>query len=104
MTTRSMKPLGAREAGARAGRDNAMTIAVMNPGRQSLTAKELRISLANPQARIEPIRRDGVRSEIGDWTVSGLPLPVGGRWTLLIDVLIDDFHSVKLEREVVLPT
>lgn len=62
-----------------------------------LDAKEVTLVLSNPIAGIEPIRRKAAKAGDGSWRVDGLIIPVPGRWTARIDVLISDFEIAKLE-------
>ncbi|OWJ56310.1 copper resistance CopC/CopD family protein [Inquilinus limosus] len=62
-----------------------------------LDAKEVTLVLSNPAAGIEPIRRKAVQPGDGTWRVDGLVIPVPGRWTVRVDVLISDFEIAKLE-------
>jgi copper transport protein len=62
-----------------------------------LDAKEVTLVLSNPAAGIEPIRRKAAKAGDGSWRVDGLIIPVPGRWTARIDVLISDFEIAKLE-------
>jgi copper transport protein len=62
-----------------------------------LDAKEVTLVLSNSAAGIEPIRRKAAKSDDGSWRVDGLIIPVPGRWTARIDVLISDFQIAKLE-------
>lgn len=61
-----------------------------------LAAKELRLSLANPAAGIEPIERAAVRQPDESWQVSGMTLPAAGRWTVEIEILVSDFEMIRL--------
>lgn len=53
-------------------------------------AKEVTFVFSNPAAGIEPIRRPASKPGDGTWRAEAT-LPVPGRWTVRIDVLIDDF-------------
>ncbi len=68
-----------------------------------LIAKEVRVSLANPTAGIEPLQRQATRVEDGHWSVDGLIFPVGGAWTVRLNVLISDFESLPLEGMLTVP-
>lgn len=69
---------------------------------QVLNAKEVTLVLANQAAGIEPIRRKGVRRGEANWRVNGLVMPVPGRWSIRVDVLITDFDIVRLEGDIVI--
>lgn len=62
----------------------------------TLAAKEVRVTLANPAAGIEPIRRPATETA-GLWRVEGLTLPVPGVWTVRLDVLVNDFETRRLD-------
>jgi copper transport protein len=68
-----------------------------------MPAREVRVSLANPTAGIEPLQRQATRVEDGRWSVDGLTLPVGGAWTVRLDILISDFESLPLEGTLMVP-
>ncbi|WP_235679065.1 copper resistance CopC/CopD family protein [Aquibium microcysteis] len=63
------------------------------------TAKAVTLVLSRPDAGIEPIRRD-MAAEEGVWRAGDLVLPLPGRWSLRVDVLVSDFERVRLEGEV----
>lgn len=73
------------------------TIVVLTGDFGPLDAKEVTLVLSNPAAGIEPIGRKAAKSDDGSWRVDGLIIPVPGRWTARIDVLISDFEIAKLE-------
>lgn len=64
------------------------------------TAKAVTLVLSRPDAGIEPIRRDMTVTEIGAWRAGDLVLPLPGRWSLRVDVLVSDFERVRLEGEI----
>jgi len=68
-----------------------------------LAAKEVTISLANAAAGIEPIRRGATLAEGTTWRVDDLHIPLAGRWSLRVDILIDDFDKETLGDDVLLP-
>lgn len=68
-----------------------------------LVAQDVRVSLANPTAGIEPLQRQATRIEDGHWRVDGLTFPVGGAWTVRLNVLISDFESLPLEGTLTVP-
>jgi copper transport protein len=39
----------------------------------------------------------------GRWRIDDLRIPVAGRWTVRLDILVDDFEKVTLEDAVTLP-
>jgi copper transport protein len=84
-------------------RDLRVDIQVLDSEFNALAVKEVTVTLANPAAGIEPIRRAAVRSRDGHWRVEGLRIPVAGQWTVRVDLLIDDFEKIVLEDQVDLP-
>jgi len=68
-----------------------------------LAARDVRVSLANPAAGIEPLQRQATLVADGRWRVDGLTFPVGGAWTLRLGVLISDFDSLSLEGTLAVP-
>ncbi|TJV27517.1 MAG: copper resistance protein CopC, partial [Mesorhizobium sp.] len=53
--------------------------------------------LSKPDAGIEPIKRAAAKPGDGTWRVDDLVVPVPGRWTARLDILISDFEMVKIE-------
>lgn len=68
-----------------------------------LVAQDVQVSVANPAAGLEPLGRPAMRVADGHWRVDGLTFPVGGAWTLQIEVLISDFDSLSLEGTLTVP-
>lgn len=64
-----------------------------------LDAQSVTLVLANPAAGIEPLHLPATKGEDGRWHVS-LTLPVPGRWTVRLDILISDFDMARLEDEI----
>jgi copper transport protein len=79
------------------GRAGPVTIAVslLDAEFGPLPAKEVRLSLANPGAGIEPIERTAVRQDDGSWRVE-MTLPAAGRWTVELEILVSDFEMIRL--------
>src|SRR5262249_62249944 len=69
-----------------------------------LAAKEVTLVLANPAAGIEPMRRIARRTGEMNWRIDDLRIPVAGRWTLGVEILISDFDKVTVEDTVALPS
>jgi copper transport protein len=76
----------------------AVSVFVMDGAFDPLPAKEVTLVLSNPAAGIEPIRRPAKLVDSA-WRVDELALPLGGRWTVRLDILVSDFEMVKLEGE-----
>lgn len=73
------------------------SIMIMTGDFKPLDAREVTLVLSNPAAGIEQIRRPAARNGDGTWRADNLALPVPGKWTARIDILISDFELAKLE-------
>jgi copper transport protein len=80
-----------------------MSIEVLDGEFHPLTAKEVTILLSNATAGIEPVRRAAVSTGNSSWRIDDLRIPTAGRWSLRVDILINDFEKETLEDEVLLP-
>ncbi len=80
-----------------------MSIDVLDPEFHPLAVKGVTIFLSNPQAGIEPLRREAERAGEEGWRIDDLRIPLAGRWRLRVDVLINDFEKETLEDDVLLP-
>jgi copper transport protein len=78
-------------------------IQVLDSTFNMLTVKEMTVTLANPAAGIEPLRRAAAPAPDGHWRLEGLQIPVAGQWIVRVDLLIDDFDQIVLEDQVDLP-
>ncbi len=76
----------------------AVSVLVMTPAFDPLAAKEVTLSIANQAAGIEPIKVAASPVD-GGWRVDALTIPLSGRWTIGLDVLISDFEMAKLRGE-----
>ncbi|MBZ9677350.1 copper resistance CopC/CopD family protein [Mesorhizobium sp. ES1-1] len=65
-----------------------------------LDAKEVTLVLSKPDSGIEPLKRAATKPGDGSWRVDNLVIPVPGRWTARIDMLVSDFEMVKIEAPV----
>jgi copper transport protein len=84
-------------------RDPRVRIEVFDAQFNVLAVKEVTVTLANPTAGIEPVRRMAVPAGDGHWQVEGLRIPMAGQWIVRVDLLIDDFDKIVLEDRVDLP-
>ncbi|MER8828838.1 copper resistance CopC/CopD family protein [Mesorhizobium sp. M0938] len=75
----------------------AASIAIMTGDFGPLDAKQVTLVLSKPDAGIEPIKRAATKRDDGTWRVDDLVVPVPGRWTARLDILISDFEIVKIE-------
>ncbi len=92
-------------------KDQGMAMVTVTPGRAGpvtvsvalsshdgtpLAAKEVTLTLAQPAAGIEPIRR-AMSFADGTWSANDVMLPVPGAWTVKAAALVTDFDLVTLE-------
>jgi copper transport protein len=80
-----------------------MSIEVLDGEFHPLAAKDVSILLSNAAAGIEPLRRDATLAQGTTWHIDDLRIPLAGRWSLRVDVLVDDFDKETLEDDVLLP-
>jgi copper transport protein len=80
-----------------------VSIEVLDGEFRPLAVKQVTMFLANAGAGIEPIRRDATLAEGTTWRIDDLRIPLAGRWSLRVDILIDDFDKETLEDDVLLP-
>ncbi len=66
-----------------------------------LAAQALTVTLANPDAGIEPLSAEARKTADGPWRAR-LTAPVPGKWTLTLGILISDFEKVNLETPIVI--
>jgi copper transport protein len=95
MTQIEVEPVRARGAD--------VSIAVLDAAFHPFAAKGVTIFLSNVAAGIEPLRRDAESLDAFNWRIDDLRIPLAGRWTLRVDVLINDFEKETLEDDVLLP-
>ena len=74
----------------------SVSIALLDGDFGPLTAREMRLSLANRAAGIEAVERPAIRQADGNWLVEGLTLPVAGRWSVELEILVSDFELIRL--------
>ena len=64
-------------------------------------AREVSLTLSNPDAGIEAFRRTLTRGEgMADWHAKGVVIPLPGQWRVRVDVLITDFEIDRVEGEI----
>ena len=73
-----------------------ITVSLLDGEFGPLAAKELRLALSRPEAGIEPIERQATKQADGSWQVGDLTLPVPGRWTIELEILVSDFEMTRL--------
>ncbi|CAD5289062.1 Copper transport protein [Bosea sp. 62] len=77
-----------------------ITVSLLDGEFGPLAAKELRLALSRPEAGIEPIERQATKQADGSWRVGDLTLPVAGRWTIELEILVSDFEMTRLKETV----
>lgn len=65
-----------------------------------LDAKEVSFVFSNPGAGIEPFARDARKPGDGTWRSDDVILPLAGRWTVGIEILVTDFDLTRIEGEI----
>ncbi|WP_027060258.1 copper resistance CopC/CopD family protein [Mesorhizobium loti] len=78
----------------------AASMIIMTGDFGPLDAKEVTLVLSKPDSGIEPLKRAATKPGDGSWRVDNLVIPVPGRWTVRIDILVSDFEMVKIEAPV----
>jgi copper transport protein len=74
-----------------------ITVSLLDGAFGPLAAKELRLALSRPEAGIEPIERQAIKQADGSWQIGDLTLPVAGRWTVELEILVSDFEMTRLK-------
>lgn len=75
----------------------AASIVIMTGDFGPLDAEQVTLVLSKPDSGIEPIKRAATKPGDGSWRVDDLVVPVPGRWTARLDILVSDFEMVKIE-------
>lgn len=73
------------------------SIVIMDGDFGPLDAKEVSLVLSKPDSGIEPIKRPATKPGDGTWRVDNLVIPIPGRWTARLDILVSDFEVIKIE-------
>jgi copper transport protein len=68
-----------------------------------LAAKEVTLVFAKPAAGIEPLRLATNHVDGATWRVGGVSIPMAGRWTVRVEILVSDFEKVVIEDHIDLP-
>lgn len=87
------RPVMVELAPARPGR-NRLTVHLAGPDGKPLVVKEVTAELSLPAAGVEPIARRLAETGPGTYGLDGLELPVAGRWSLRLDLLVSDFDKL----------
>ncbi|AZN96333.1 copper resistance protein CopC [Mesorhizobium sp. M9A.F.Ca.ET.002.03.1.2] len=75
----------------------AASMVIMTGDFGPLDAAQVTLVLSKPDSGIEPIKRAATKPGDGTWRVDSLVIPVPGRWTARLDILVSDFEMVKIE-------
>jgi copper transport protein len=97
------KAMAEIEIERKAGEPARANVLVLDGEFRPFTVKEVTLMLANPAAGIEPMRVNAVPAGDSRWRIEDLRIPIAGRWTLRVDILVSDFDKVTLEDAVTLP-
>jgi copper transport protein len=65
-----------------------------------LPAKEVTLTLSNPQIGIEPIKRSAIQVDDLHWQVDNLVIPTGGSWNVEVTILISEFDLIRLHDKI----
>jgi len=79
----------------------AISIQLRTPDEAILAAKAVSVTLANPEAGIEPATAEARPAGEGEWRAT-MTAPVAGRWTMTLDILISDFDQISVEAPIVI--
>jgi copper transport protein len=63
------------------------------------TAKEVMLLLPEPAVH-EPLRLSATHVDGATWRVDGASIPTPGRWTLRVEILINDFEKITIEDQI----
>jgi copper transport protein len=74
-----------------------ITLVVLDGQFGPLPAKEVTLTLAKPDAGIEPLRLHATHVAESMWTIEDVRIPLPGRWRMRVDILIDDFEKAIIE-------
>jgi copper transport protein len=80
-----------------------ITVTVLDGQFGPLAAKEVTLVLAKPADGIEPLRLAAKHVDGATWRVDGGSIPVPGRWTVRVEILVSDFEKVLIEDHIDLP-
>jgi copper transport protein len=82
---------------------NRLSVVPMSPDFAPLAAKEVVVTLGLAAAGIEGLERKAVPTSDGPWIDDGLTLPLPGRWSVRVSLLVTDFDKIILEGEIEIP-
>ncbi|MCZ8103831.1 MAG: CopD family protein, partial [Burkholderiales bacterium] len=82
---------------------NRLAVVPMSPDFAPLAAKEVVVTLGLAAAGIEGLERKVVPTSDGPWIAEGLTLPLPGRWSVRVSLLVTDFDKIVLKGEIEIP-
>ena len=78
---------------------STIAIAVLNAQFGQLDPKGITLTLSNPIAGVQPIRREARHIDGANWAIDVLTIPTPGKWTGKLDILVSDFKQTTLETD-----
>jgi copper transport protein len=82
------------------GDDRRIIVTILDGQFGPLSAKEVAVVFAKPEARIESLRLPATPVEDTNWRIDHVRLPMLGNWQVRIEILVSDFEKVTLEDSV----
>jgi copper transport protein len=73
------------------------SVIIMTGDFAGLDAKEITLTIVNRAAGVEAISRQATKGTDAIWRVERFPIPQDGRWTVSLDILVNDFEKIQLE-------
>jgi copper transport protein len=80
--------------------ENRAAIFLQTPNFEALPAHAVTLVLQPAAREVEAIERKAVPVPEGGWQADRLPLAIAGRWTLRVEILIDDFTRTTIAGEI----
>lgn len=78
---------------------STIAIAVLDGQFAQLDLKGITLTLSNPTAGVQPIRRDARHIDGANWAIDVLTIPTPGKWLGRLDILVSDFKQTTLEAD-----
>ena len=82
---------------------SSVALLVLNGQFGPIDAKGITLTLSNPTAGVQPIKREARHVEGANWTVDLLTIPAAGKWISKVDILVSDFEEITLQGEFDVP-
>ena len=80
--------------------DRRVAITLLDGEFQPLFAKEVTVFFAKPEMGVEPLRLAATHVAATSWQIHGVRLPVAGRWSVRVEILISDFEKITVDDEI----